>query len=126
MAIPFCCSRTMIEFESAWTTSALSQFESFGLLPFSATALMIFTTIGTAILATSAACARAGVLDIASIAASASDDTRILEFFIDGDLQRLQKLDILWRDFDLCFRVVLVERFFVHPNMQRFQEAAVL
>src|SRR5579863_4770415 len=49
----------------------------------------------------------------------------IFDIFVQGDFERLQKLDVLRCNIDLCFLRALVEHFFVHANMQRFEEASV-
>src|ERR1700733_9451263 len=114
--MPLTCSRTIMEFESAWITSALSQF------PFSAApeAPGLLTTIGADIV-TCPRAAAAAIRPPTSIEAA-----KILKFFIEGYLQRLQKLDVLGGHLDLRIAFLFLENLFVDANVQGFKETPVL
>src|SRR5271170_7998257 len=51
---------------------------------------------------------------------------RSLEFFIEGNLQRLQKFNVLRRNIHARLAGIFFHSFFVDANVQRFQKAAIL
>src|SRR5215470_1408385 len=112
MSSSFPTSRTTIEIRSAWTTSALSQI---GLA-------------GTSCTITGEpmdwAFAKSG--QNAPKSARARKAATLLDFFIEGNFQRFQKLDVLGRNFELRLRAVLFQNIFVHANVQRFEKSAIL
>ena len=112
------CSRTTMEFESAWITSTFSQ-------PGFTGAVEDFTTIGADMF-----CARDGR---AAQKATSARTTRpralyvwSLDVFIEGDLQRLEKLDVLRGNFNLGVGFLFLEDFLIDADVQRFKKAAVL
>src|SRR5579862_3663545 len=138
MAMELARSRTISVTASAWITSAFSHSEPSGIGWRKVSVSSTCTTVGdrTVPIAVGAftpwldvdveLCAGVGMETAPRTAASANSATRILDFFIDRYLQRLQKLDVLRRDFDLCFRMLFLQRVLVHPDVERFQEAPVL
>src|SRR5271156_734481 len=103
------CSRTMRVCESAWITSALSH---------TGLGFLCFTTSGGELLI----CARAEGIGISASARASGMAARILELFIEGNLQGLQKLDVLRGDLHPFLDGFFFQDFVVHADVQRFQE----